>query len=80
MSLRAVGEGHLSSIEFRSGVIESDGTVVFDPMSPFVSSGRRAPNPSYSKDVFALKLEDLGVLNEISRAVLDPLPTHFNLA
>ena len=79
LSLRAVGEGHLSSIEFRSGVIESDGKIVFDPTSPFVSSGRRTPNPSYSKDVFALKLEDLGVLNEISRAVLDPLPTHFNL-
>ena len=78
LSLRAVGEGHLSSIEFRSGVIESDGKIVLDPTSPFVSSGRRALNPSYEKDVFALKLEDLGVLNEISKAVLDPLPTRFS--
>ncbi len=78
MSLRAVGEGHLSSIEFRSGVIESDGKIVFDPTSPLVTSGRRALNPSYSKDVFALKLEDLGVQNEISRAVLDPLPSRFS--
>ncbi len=63
MSLRAVGEGHLSSIEFRPGVIESDGKIAFDPTSPFASSGRRVSNPSYSKDVFALKLEDLGVQN-----------------
>jgi predicted GH43/DUF377 family glycosyl hydrolase len=78
LSLRAVGEGHLSSIEFRSGVIESDGKIVFDPMSPFVSPGRRALNPSYCKDVFALKLEDLGVQNEVSQSVLDPLPERFS--
>ncbi len=78
MSLRAVGEGHLSSIEFRSGVIESDGKIVFDPTSRFVSSGRRAPNPSYDKEVFALKLKDLGVQNELSQAVLDPLPARFS--
>ena len=79
MSLRAVGEGHLSSIEFRSGVIESDGKIVFEPTSPFVSSGRRDANPSYSKAVFALKLEDLSVQNEISQSVLDSLQERFSL-
>ena len=78
MSMRAVGEGHLSSIEFRSGEIESDGKIVFDPTSPFVFSGRRAPNPSYAKNVFALKLEDLGVWNEISQSILDSLPERFS--
>jgi predicted GH43/DUF377 family glycosyl hydrolase len=78
MSLRAVGEGHISSIEFRSGVIESDGKIVFDPTSPLVSSGQRVPNPFYSKHVFALKLEDLGVLKEVSQSVLDSLPERFS--
>jgi predicted GH43/DUF377 family glycosyl hydrolase len=78
MSLRATGEGHLSSIEFRSGVIESDGQIVFDPASPFVSAGRRALNPSYDKKVFALKLEDLGARDEVSQAVLDRLPESFS--
>lgn len=31
LSLRAVGEGHVSSLTFRSGVIEFDGTVSIDP-------------------------------------------------
>src|SRR5690606_7616544 len=31
MSVRAVGEGHLSSIEFRSGEIDADGRVAFEP-------------------------------------------------
>ncbi len=78
MSLRAIGEGHLSSIEFRSGVIESDGQIVFDSTSPFVSGGRRALNSTYDKTVFALKLEDLGTRDEISQAVLDRLSERFS--
>ena len=35
MSLRAVGEGHLSSIEFRSGTIGSDSGIRFDPPGRF---------------------------------------------
>lgn len=31
MSLRAVGEGHVSSLTFRSGIIAADGTVTIDP-------------------------------------------------
>ena len=33
MSLRAIGEGHVSSIEFRTGVVDADGTVELDPVS-----------------------------------------------
>ncbi len=33
MSLRATGEGHISSIEFRSGVISAGGDLLFDPVS-----------------------------------------------
>ncbi len=78
MSVRSVGEGHISSISFRSGQIASDGEIVFDPTSPLVSAGRRLPNPSYCKNVFALKLKDLSCENEFSRAVLDPLPARFS--
>jgi hypothetical protein len=31
LSLRAVGEGHISSLTFRSGVLAADGTVFIDP-------------------------------------------------
>jgi predicted GH43/DUF377 family glycosyl hydrolase len=31
LSLRAVGEGHISSLTFRSGLIKADGSVVVDP-------------------------------------------------
>lgn len=79
MSLRAIGEGHISSIEFRSGVIEQDGKITFDSMSPFVSTGRRVPNLSYHKEVFESKLSELGFDNPVSQWVLDRLADRFGL-
>ena len=37
MSLRAVGEGHISSLTFRSGSIAADGTVSLDPQAALAS-------------------------------------------
>ncbi len=42
MSMRAVGEGHMSSIEFRSGCIGPDDHIVLDPASPHLSTGERS--------------------------------------
>jgi hypothetical protein len=41
LSLRAVGEGHLSSIEFRSGTVHPNDLIVMDPVSPHLSTGER---------------------------------------
>ncbi|MGH2542722.1 MAG: glycoside hydrolase family 130 protein [Ardenticatenaceae bacterium] len=35
LSYRATGEGHISSVEFRSGVLSPDGELAYDPPSPF---------------------------------------------
>jgi predicted GH43/DUF377 family glycosyl hydrolase len=37
LSLRAVGEGHISSLTFRSGTIAADGSVVVDPTARLAS-------------------------------------------
>ncbi|HEY6515575.1 MAG TPA: glycoside hydrolase family 130 protein [Steroidobacteraceae bacterium] len=37
ISLRAVGEGHVSSLTFRSGVVAADGTVTVDPAARLAS-------------------------------------------
>jgi predicted GH43/DUF377 family glycosyl hydrolase len=37
LSLRAVGEGHVSSLTFRSGLLATDGTVTVDPIARFAS-------------------------------------------
>jgi predicted GH43/DUF377 family glycosyl hydrolase len=46
LSLRAVGEGHVSSLTFRSGLLAADGTVTVDPVARLASIPhlqRRAP-------------------------------------
>lgn len=45
ISLRATGEGHVSSIEFRSGVILVDGSITMDSVSGFVTKPERLTVP-----------------------------------
>ena len=76
MSVRAVGEGHISSIAFRSGVIDEQCTITFDPVSRFAMTGRRK-QPHYDKHLFEVKLAELGANNEIATAAMAPLPERF---
>lgn len=76
LSLRAVGEGHLSSIEFRSGVVDAGGSVTLEPMSRFVQTGTRRA-PIYDKPHFLTKLDELGVSNQVTALATDPLPERF---
>ena len=80
MSLRAVGEGHISSIEFRTGVVDGASTMTFDPLGPCLVTGDRAPPANYDKSSFAHKLVELGAGNDLAWAVLDPLPNFFTLS
>lgn len=80
MSLRAVGEGHISSIEFRSGVIDSTGTLALDLPGPRLVTGRRAPPDGYDKRQFFTKLTELGAANEIAVSILARLEERFTLA
>ncbi len=78
LSLRAIGEGHLSSIEFRSGVLDADGRISIDTPSRHATIGERSQS-LYQRHAFGVKLHELGVHNEISGLVLDPLPATFTL-
>ncbi len=39
LSFRSVGEGHISSIEFRSGIIDKNCEFIFDKTSPYAQKG-----------------------------------------
>ena len=78
MSLRAIGEGHLSAIEFRSGVIDADAKVTIDELGQFTTTGTRRA-AIYEKHLFRAKLAEMGVLDEIAAMVLAPLPERFSL-
>ncbi len=78
MSLRAVGEGHISSIEFRSGVIDVDHEIVLDEPSRHAVTGRRT-EATYDKGFFASKLGDLDAFNDIVHQVLGALGPQFTM-
>ena len=78
MSLRAVGEGHVSSIEFRSGVLRADMKISIDEPSRHVVTGSRTA-PIYDKSFFTTKLKELRTLNDVARMVLDDLGISFTV-
>ena len=77
MSLRATGEGHLSSIVFRTGKIEAGGHILFDPPSRYASRMRLRPDRRYEKRLFFLKLIEIGAYTDAARIVLEDLPEYF---
>ncbi len=79
LSLRATGEGHISSITFRTGIVSAQQRITLAPPVPFVTEPERVPNLAYAKGLFAHKLEEAGVQNDFCRRVLDQLHEDFTL-
>lgn len=77
LSLRATGEGHISSIEFREGIISPEGQITLTPVSRFVSLPAVEPNPGYRKKRFVIKLHEMGFDNECTNSVMESLGTEF---
>ena len=77
MSLRATGEGHISSIVFRSGVLDRHNRFLFDPISDFVETPDLKLDAVYKRNPFRLKLKEMGASNEITAHILNQLPEDF---
>lgn len=78
MSLRATGEGHLSSIVFRSGVLDRHNTFTIDPKSDYVATPEVHRDPIYDRNIFHMKLIEMGADNEIMRHLLNQLLDTFS--
>jgi predicted GH43/DUF377 family glycosyl hydrolase len=77
MSLRAVGEGHLSSIEFRTGTLDANGQPQVDDPTRLAEIGQRR-SPLYSKASFIAKLAEFGALEAVTDLVIGPLKDRFS--
>ncbi|MCU1601278.1 MAG: hypothetical protein JWO22_1987 [Frankiales bacterium] len=76
LSLRAVGEGHLSSIEFRSGVVGPGAQLHLDPVPAHVETGA-THQTAHDRGLFAARLEEEGADTESTRFLLSRLPERF---
>src|SRR5207253_7946928 len=79
LSLRATGEGHISSITFRTGVIYPDQRIEVCTPTGFLTEPRQIPNPVYERALFGRKLAELGLTGEFTRRVMHKLGESFAL-
>ena len=77
LSLRATGEGHISSIVFRSGILDCDNRIAFDGVSDYVETPTLQLDSDYDCHLFELKLNEMGACNETTAWILDRLPEWF---
>jgi predicted GH43/DUF377 family glycosyl hydrolase len=79
LSLRATGEGHISSITFRSGVIDASNRIRMDEPTRFVAAPDLVPNALYEKTLFNRKLTELGINGPLTDQAMAVLGDHFTL-
>ncbi len=83
MSVRGIGEGHRSSIGFRSGVVNADGVVAVDDPAPYATVGAlegATEGVALSSAVFRGELTRLHGASESADYVLDTLGARFTRA
>lgn len=79
MSVRAVGEGHISSIVFRNIVLDREGMPRAESISPFVGIAPSISYCEYNKSNFADRTHaDPGLDEGLYQALTADLPDNFN--
>ncbi len=77
MSLRAIGEGHVSSIEFRTGTVSARAQLRLDEVSDVAGAGQQR-EVVYDRDLLRAVLVEEGEDDENARFVWESLPDHFD--
>ncbi|MGD8413490.1 MAG: glycosidase, partial [Candidatus Latescibacterota bacterium] len=79
MSLRATGEGHLSSFVFRRGVTDKDNHIIIETSSPVSRQLEVKEHAGYELARFRKTLVDIGALDPFAEYVVGELGERFTL-
>ncbi|MGO8928324.1 MAG: glycoside hydrolase family 130 protein [Limisphaerales bacterium] len=79
LSLRATGEGHISSITFRTGLLDARSNITINAPTRYCLEPEQVPSASYENSVFERKLQELGLVGDFSRQVLLGVGSSFTL-
>jgi predicted GH43/DUF377 family glycosyl hydrolase len=79
LSLRATGEGHISSITFRTGLLDAQCNISIKTPTRYCLEPAQVPNASYEKGLFERKLRELGLSGDFTRQVLSGVGDSFPL-
>jgi predicted GH43/DUF377 family glycosyl hydrolase len=77
MSLRAIGDGSMSSVVFRSGIIHADRRIEVMPATCYIVEPAQVPHTRYEKGLFERKLHELGLTNPFTSRVMQELNDGF---
>lgn len=77
VSFRSIGEGHISSMEFRSWVIDSELKVKTRPICDFLAQPERLPMETFRRDIFQAQLKRRSVYSKSLAGIIDRLPPEF---
>jgi predicted GH43/DUF377 family glycosyl hydrolase len=80
MSLRACGEGHISSIEFRTGIVDAEHKVTIDTPTRFALTARPVDDALYDKESYVLKLREMKAYTQVAEPILGILDTRFTIS
>jgi predicted GH43/DUF377 family glycosyl hydrolase len=58
-SFRATGEGHISSIVFRSGIFDKNNNLIIEPVGKMLAEAERIKRHIYNKKLFIKKLDGM---------------------
>lgn len=77
LSFRATGEGHLSSIVFRRGIIDANNDLHLDKVRNHVTPARISKKKSYDKERFVKKMQEMHIPEKYSDEIMERLPDRF---
>ncbi len=70
ISFRATGEGHISSIVFRTGVLDGENILEMEPVGKMLDEAEHVVRYIYDKNVFRKELDELQEYNNITHREL----------
>ncbi|MFC2087744.1 glycoside hydrolase family 130 protein [Bacteroidota bacterium] len=79
ISFRATGEGHISSIVFRTGILDKNNKLVLEPIGNMLEEAEHIRRHTYNKKSFAHKLDEMQEVHGIipPALILDKLKEEF---
>jgi predicted GH43/DUF377 family glycosyl hydrolase len=75
-TLRSVGEGHISSIEFRSGTFDSSGNIDLEEVSPFATTCLKDTRKKYEPKLLEKRMQ---IVPDFNPKILHEFPASFTI-
>lgn len=77
ISFRATGEGHISSIVFRRGILDKNNDLQVMKIGDYIDKAEITHKKLYNKKRFVKKLVEMSIPEKYSTSIMDDLPDKF---